>query len=224
MSDARAEILARLNGALTAGGAIEARRANVAARLAAPPRVAAPSRVQGVDLVETFRTRAQEVGATSARVAAPAALGQAVADYLRAHNLGTAIKLSPELAAKGVVWPPSFTVSQGRADGTEIVGVALARAGVAETGTLVLSAGPERPTTLNFLPEAHVVVIPASRIVGTYEEMWDRVREPIEPGGLLPRVVNWITGPSRTADIEQTLLVGVHGPKRLHIVVVDEEL
>jgi L-lactate dehydrogenase complex protein LldG len=220
MSDARAEILARLNGTLTAGAPIETRHANAAARLAAPPRVGAPARVQNVDLVETFRTRAEDVGATTTRVTSRAGIGEAVADYLRAHNLGTAIKLSPELAGKGVVWPQTFEVSQGRADGTETVGIALARAGVAETGTLVLSAGPERPTTLNYLPEAHVVVVPSARVVGTYEEMWDRIREP----GLLPRVVNWITGPSRTADIEQTLLVGVHGPKRLHIVVVDEEL
>lgn len=224
MSDARADIFARLNGTLSAGGTIEGRRAQAAERLAKPPRVPPPSRVHDVDLVAAFRERAEMVGATTTRVASCADIGAAVAEHLRARNLGTDIKISPELAARLIAWPPAFHVSVGHADGSESVGVAQARAGVAETGTLVMSSGPERPTTLNFLPEAHIVILAASSIVGTYEEMWDRIRAPIGPSGLLPRVVNWITGPSRTADIEQTLLMGVHGPKQLHIIVVDDEL
>jgi L-lactate dehydrogenase complex protein LldG len=163
------------------------------------------------------------VGATTQRVATRAELGDAVADYLRARNLGTTVKLSPELAARTVTWPASFAITTGRATGEDLVGIAEARAGVAETGTLVMASGADRPTTLNFLPETHIVIVPVARIVGTYEEAWDRLRGPHMTRGLLPRAVNWITGPSRTADIEQTLLTGVHGPKRLHIIVVDED-
>ena len=223
MSGARDNIFARLHGTLAAGGTTEERRAQAAARLARPPRVAAPGRVQNVDLIDAFRARAEEVGATTARIGARAELGAAVADYLRARNLGTQVKLSPELAARDIAWPETLTLSQGRAGGEDMVGIALARVGVAETGTLMLASGANSPTTLNFLPETHIVVVPAARVVGTYEEGWDRVRDSGQETEMLPRAVNWITGPSRTADIEQTILTGVHGPKRLHIIVVDEE-
>ena len=77
------------------------------------------------------------------------------------------------------------------------------------------------PTTLNFLPEKHVVVLKASQVVGAYEDGWDRLRESHGPGSL-PRVVNFITGPSRTADIEQTIQLGAHGPRRLHVLLVED--
>ncbi|MDX1605990.1 MAG: lactate utilization protein C, partial [Candidatus Competibacterales bacterium] len=98
------------------------------------------------------------------------------------------------------------------------VTVTPAFAGIAETGTLMLLSGPDSPTTLNFLPDAHIVVLPAERIVGPYEAAWQRLRARNEP---LPRTVNLITGPSRSADIEQTLQLGAHGPIRLHILLVE---
>ena len=86
----------------------------------------------------------------------------------------------------------------------------------------MLLAGPEGPTTLNFLPENHVVVLKKSELVGAYEDAWDRLRDAVGPDGLLSRVVNMITGPSRTGDIEQTIELGAHGPLRLHILLVDD--
>ena len=94
-----------------------------------------------------------------------------------------------------------------------------AEAGVAETGTLVLLSGPDNPTTINFLPDTHVVVVRAADILGDYESVWRRLRERLGPG-VMPRLVNLVTGPSRSADIEQTLLLGAHGPRALHIIVV----
>ena len=91
-------------------------------------------------------------------------------------------------------------------------------AGVAETGTLAMLSGPERPVTLNFLPEAHIALVGTRDLVGAYEDMWARVRE----AGETPRAVNLITGPSRSADIGQELRMGAHGPRRLHIVLVDD--
>ena len=85
----------------------------------------------------------------------------------------------------------------------------------------MLLSGPECPTTLAFLPETHVVVLDAGRIVGAYEDAWARLR--VERPNAMPRSVNWITGPSRTADIEQTLFLGAHGPRRLHIVIVRDQ-
>ena len=91
-------------------------------------------------------------------------------------------------------------------------------AGVAESGTLVLTSGADNPTTLNFLPDTHIIVVAAADIVGDYETLWQKLRE----RGTLPRTVNWITGPSRSADIEQTLILGAHGPRRLHVMVVGD--
>jgi len=98
--------------------------------------------------------------------------------------------------------------------------VSRAFAGVAETGTLVLTSGADNPTSLNFLPDNHIVVIDAKDVAGDYEAVWPRLREKF--GDLMPRVVNLITGPSRSADIEQTLILGAHGPRRLHVIVVGE--
>ncbi len=86
----------------------------------------------------------------------------------------------------------------------------------------MLTSGPERPTTLNFLPETHIVLLTADQVVGGMEEAWAKLRERYGRG-VMPRTVNLITGPSRSADIEQTLQMGAHGPRRLHIILVDGE-
>ena len=90
---------------------------------------------------------------------------------------------------------------------------------MAETGTLMLPSGSETPSTLNFLPDTHVVVLKSRDVVGPYEEAWDRLRA---GGKTLPRTVNFVTGPSRTGDIEQTIYLGAHGPRHLHILLIDE--
>jgi L-lactate dehydrogenase complex protein LldG len=72
---------------------------------------------------------------------------------------------------------------------------------------------------LNFLPECHTVLVAASDIVGSYEEAWDRIRA-LSGDATLPRSVNLISGPSRTADIEQTIVRGAHGPRRLHVLIL----
>src|SRR3546814_16611786 len=66
----------------------------------------------------------------------------------------------------------------------------------------MMASGPEAPTTLNFLPENHIVVLRTSQVIGSYEEAWQRLRAALGPG-VMPRAVNMITGPSRTGDIEQ---------------------
>ena len=91
-------------------------------------------------------------------------------------------------------------------------------AAVAETGTLMLISGAQTPTTLNFLPDTHIVVVHAGQIVASYEDGWDLLRA----RGGLPRTVNFVTGPSRTGDIEQRIQLGAHGPRRLHVVLVDD--
>jgi L-lactate dehydrogenase complex protein LldG len=125
----------------------------------------------------------------------------------------------------GLPWTedaPSLERHRGRADMTDETSLSRAFAGVAETGTLVVTSGPDNPTTLNFLPENHIVILFADDIVASYEDVWDRLRH--LNGSALPRTVNMITGPSRTGDIEQTIELGAHGPRRLHIMIVDRSL
>lgn len=108
------------------------------------------------------------------------------------------------------------------ARGEDRVALTPALAGVAETGTLVLESGADKPTALNFLPEHHVVALRASELVASPEDVWDRLREAAS-GGPLPRTVNLITGPSRTGDIELTIHLGAHGPRALHVLLIEDE-
>jgi L-lactate dehydrogenase complex protein LldG len=178
------------------------------------------NKAQRVDL---FCEEATRVNATVVRVSAMDKVPDGVSDYLRTHQLPARIKIAPHPALKDLAWQAttSLMVEEGRGQGDDGVSVSMAFGGVAETGTLVMSSGPETPTSLNFLPLDHIVVVQADDIAGNYEAVWERIREKSGPGKL-PRTVNWITGPSRTADIEQTLLLGAHGPQRLHILIVDQ--
>jgi len=150
-------------------------------------------------------------------------LPQSVSNYLRNRNLPQALRMGDDERLASADWSqaPNLVCSKGPSDGTDLVGLSHAGAGVAETGTLVISSGAANPTTVNFLPENHIVVVKASDIEGDYETAFAGMRE--ENGqGIMPRTVNLITGPSRSGDIEQTMLLGAHGPRSLHVIVVDE--
>src|SRR6266700_674630 len=147
----------------------------------------------------------------------------AVAEFLRAHNLPMAVRRGedPRLAAMPWQRERTLEVKQGASDGNDLAAVSHAFGAVAESGTLMLTSGKDNPTTLNFLPDTHIVVVDADDVAGDYETLWRKLRERFGAGAM-PRTVNWITGPSRSADIEQTLILGAHGPRRLHVMVVGE--
>jgi L-lactate dehydrogenase complex protein LldG len=87
----------------------------------------------------------------------------------------------------------------------------------------MLVSGEATPTTLNFLPDTHIVILRARQVVASYEDGWDLLRQrPGEGPKALPRTVNFITGPSRTGDIEQRIELGAHGPRRLHVILVGD--
>jgi L-lactate dehydrogenase complex protein LldG len=79
---------------------------------------------------------------------------------------------------------------------------------------------PATPPTVSLLPETHIAVLLESCIVRSMEDAWARLRS--RRTGM-PRTVNFISGPSRTADIEQTVTLGAHGPYRVHIILVGVE-
>ena len=117
---------------------------------------------------------------------------------------------------------PYTTLFQSPSD---YVSVTPAFAGIAETGTLMVHSGATTPYTLNFLPETHIAVLGAEKIVGAYEDAWARLRTKLKAAGetTLPRTVCLITGPSRTGDIEKKILLGMHGPPRLNIILVETD-
>jgi len=142
---------------------------------------------------------------------------------LAMQNLPSALVMAPHPELRAVPWSerPLLQIREGRAEGSDVVSLQHGFAGIAETGTLMLPSAPERPTTLNLLAETALVLLRASRVVGAYEEAWDLLRA--EHGeGTMPRNVMLVTGVSRSADIEQTLELGAHGPRRLHVLLVDD--
>jgi L-lactate dehydrogenase complex protein LldG len=149
------------------------------------------------------------------------AVPEALAGYLAAQNLPTEFVMAPHPDLRAIPWAtrPMLRPREGRAEPSDTVSLQHAFAGIAETGTLMLPSSPERPTTLNLLADTAVVLLRASRLVGAYEEAWDLMRAEL---GAMPRNVMLVTGPSRSADIEQSLELGAHGPRRLHVVLVED--
>jgi len=188
-----------------------------------------PGRAKGdrAQLLKRFQDMAEGVSCTVEIVADETAVPAAVADYLRGNNLPTAVTLAPDPWLSGLDWAGQslLETKTGAAGIDDMVSVTPAFAGVAETGTLVALSGAAHPTTLNFVPDYHVVALRTSQIVGAYEEVWDRLRKAYKQGRgfTMPRTVNMITGPSRTADIALTIELGAHGPRSLHIVLIDDE-
>lgn len=175
-----------------------------------PARAVLPHDQQVALLLEMLAEQASTVVRVADRTAVPAA----VAAYLAEHDLGRRVRLAPAVA--DLDWS-GLAASAGPAGADDPVSVTPAFAAVAETGTLILLSGADSPTTLNFLPDTHIVVVAVADVVGVYEDVWDRLRA---AGPDLPRTVDMITGPSRTGDIEQTIQLGAHGPRRVHIILV----
>lgn len=227
---ARAAILAGIRRSLGRGPLDEAARAPLEARLRDPKPNVVPARAQipHAQQVDLFVEMVEQVHGTVTRVRSAEDVPGEVANYLAQHNLPTDIIMAPDPALDGYPWEkrPMLVIRRGKAEEADAVSVTGALMGFAETGTLMLTSSPDHPSTLNFLPETHVVVMRAEQITGSYEEGWARLRERAKASGqdenFMPRTVNLVTGPSRTADIEQRMQLGAHGPRRLHIVIVED--
>ncbi len=220
----REAIFKRLRTSLEVSGDDHARREAVRARLADAPGGLIPKRGQlpPEGRVALFCEMAEAVQSTVQRVTDASAVPQAVAETLRARNLPPAVRMGDDPRLLAMPWTdvPALQVLHGRSHGSDVATVSHAIGGIAETGTLMLHSGTDNPTTLNFLPEIHIVVIHVTDIAGDMESIWRRVRETFGKG-VMPRVVNMITGPSRSADIEQKLILGAHGPRSLHVIITE---
>ena len=219
----REAVMASIRRSLGVTGRELPRRAAVEERIERAPKGVIPARGHGDAgrRLAVFNEMVLASQATVVEVGAAADVPQAVAAFLRDHNLPSTLRRGEDPRLASLPWEKTtIDVSTGRSDGTDRSAISHALAGVAETGTLVLASGRDNPSTLNFLPDNHIVIVEGRDVVADYETMWARVRRSYGKG-TMPRTVNWITGPSRSADIEQTILLGAHGPRRLHVIVVN---
>lgn len=223
---AKDAILDRIRGAIERSGNQGDREAAVADRLAASPRGVMPSRgaLEADERLALFKRQAEAVSATVETIPSYDDLPSSVAGYLRERNLPAIVRMGDDPRLRAADWQREATLEilDGATDGNDLAGISHAFGAIAETGTLALLSGPDNPTTINFLPEYHIAVLSADDVAGDMETIWDRMRSRFGKG-VMSRVVNFVTGPSRSADIEQTILLGAHGPRALHIVIVDQQ-
>ena len=219
---ARDAVLGRVRKALGATGDRAAASTEAERCIAAHthgPRPAMPE-----DLLAKFMTRATDMQSTVERVADRTLIPTAVARYVNALELPPA--LAAQKSHKGVCWPEfgdldwkgvSLVIEARPTFGNDRLGITGTYCAIAETGTLVVLSGANTPTATTLLPDTHIAVVRADRIVSGMEEAFALIRR---EKGQLPRAINMISGPSRTGDVEQTIVLGAHGPFRVHIVVV----
>jgi L-lactate dehydrogenase complex protein LldG len=194
--------------------------------LAAHPAGPRPA-IEG-ELKLRFRTMSERMSSTVDEVSRLADAPVAAARYLDAQGLERRAVAWPAL--EGFDWAgaglavefraPRFDESQG----SDPVGITGCYCALAETGTIVLLSGIDTHASTHLLPETHIALVRASRIVAGMEDAFALMRA--ERGGsahMMPRAVNMVSGPSRTADIEQTVVLGAHGPYRVHLIIAPEE-
>lgn len=220
----RDTMVASIRRSLGVTGQEAPRRRAVADRLKEHPRGVVPARGQlpSVERLALFRAMVEAAAGTVEDTPRAGDVPGAVASFLRAHNLPMAIRRGADPRLAAMPWDKERTLELtiGPSRGGDLAAISHAFGAIAESGTLMLTSGPDNPTTLNFLPDTHLVVVAAEDIAGDYETLWQRLRERFGADGKMPRTVNLITGPSRSADIAQTLILGAHGPRRLHVMVV----
>lgn len=225
--NARDDILGGIRRGLGRGAVTGMDAEALAERVAMHRRNLIPSRATALDAVERidlFAKMAEAVQTTVARVGTDRDVPDEVARYLAAENLPAELKMAPDPALDALLWAERsmLQIRRGKAEAGDTVSLTPCLAAIAETGTLMLVSGEATPTTLNFLPDTHIVVVRAGQVVASYEDGWDLLRaQSADRLWGLPRTVNFITGPSRTGDIEQRIELGAHGPRRLHVIIID---
>lgn len=197
----------------------------VKSRIAHHPEHSIPARAKGSksQLQQRFIQRAIEAKAEVVCCKDTTEAINKIIEFLQ-HKEFELLRVDDSTDINELIWPENrvFKIEKGRAEITDNVSLTAAVCGIAETGTLMLASSATTPTTLAFLPEFHLVLLPVSKIVGSYEDAWKLMKQ--NHPAIFPRNVNLITGPSRSADIEQTLLMGAHGPKSLIIYLVGDLL
>lgn len=215
MSSARDDILEGLRRRIGRDATNAAAAREHVERMIAQPR-SGPGPAVSEDVAALFIERARAMISTVDLCADLAQVPVRCAQWLRQHELPLDPVVAPSLAE--LDWRGAGLDARiGAAGGSDRVGVTGCFRAIAETGTLMLCSGPDSPAVNSLLPETHVAVVPRVHIVADMEAAWHAARVEL---AVWPRAVNFISGPSRTADIEQTIVLGAHGPYRVHLLIV----
>lgn len=183
-------------------------------RLQARPRGPLPQ--VGNDLGAVLVDRLQAAACTVAFASSVSEIGEEAVRWLQQQGTDMKLVCSAGPLLDSVDWPDSVDVRDPANGVDHNTTVTEAFCAIAETGSLVKLSSHDSPTALNFLPDNFICVIRRERIVRHIEDLWDLLRTEQEG---MPRALNIITGPSRTADVEQTIQLGAHGPRRMHVIV-----
>jgi len=208
MSSARERILNRVRAAMPEDNN---RQQTAEQRVSHPPALIRPQ-INENQLMQ-FRDKLELGGGNLTLVESYSAAISLISDFLREQQLPMRLRLAPAL--KHMAWPSDLDISYGKSDGNDLVSVTPAFCAIAESGSVVLLSSPDSPTSLNYLPDVHFVIVEASQLVSHIEDVWTKLRQQN-----MPRTVNIITGPSKTADVEQTLQIGAHGPRQLRVILI----
>ena len=219
---ARDAVLGRVKKAVGATG--DRAKANAEAQQYMAAHAHGPRPSMPADLLAKFMTRATDMESTVERIADRASIPGAIARYIDALVLPAPI--ASQKSHQGVCWP-EFADLDWKGAGLDVevrptlgddrLGITGTFCAIAETGTLVVLTGADTPTATTLLPDTHIAVLRADRVVSGMEEVFALIRK---ERGQMPRAINLISGPSRTGDVEQTIVLGAHGPFRVHILVV----
>lgn len=173
----------------------------------------------GADAVVDFFARARAAGAEVRRISRMADVPQAVAAVLRDRNHPAIVHVPRDAALQSLPWSaaPGLTLESG-SPGPDDAVLASAPYAICETGTLAYPSHAECPASWHFRAGLEIAVLRADAILPTLEAVVAQVKR----NGALPHTLNFVTGPSRTGDIEQTLEIGAHGPKALVVLIVEE--
>ena len=213
---ARENILARIRSksgksGVTSEGELVAVRAHISKHQRGPLPTFARH-----DPVQHFIEECARLSTTITEVAELVDVPREVARYIASESLQSRCVGWSEFAA--LDWRVAGIEYDNRpANGDDLIGVTGCFCAIGETGTLLLLSAPATPKSTALLPETHICVVKRSRMVPTMEDAFALVRDEI---GEPPRATFFVSGPSRTADIEQTIVIGAHGPYRVHVILI----
>jgi L-lactate dehydrogenase complex protein LldG len=182
-----------------------------------------PRLLRGMDrtrLLETFRDRVVAAAGTVADIGSRANAPEEVRRYMEQHALPATLRLAPEVDDLAAALPATLRVTRGANRDDVVTVLSVAYAGIAETGSIVMVSGGNTPASLNYLPDAFLVLLDTRPLLATMEDLWERLRN--DRAHKSARSVNIITGPSRTADVEQIIQLGAHGPRQLHVLLYED--
>jgi len=210
-TNSRAEIFANIRCSLRRG------KLDTQQRAALQQRLHPIQKNQSVDNLAThiahFQQQLEKLAGSVQTVHSDVAVVQAIRTFLQQHNFPLTCVAAQHL--RDLPWQADLQIEYRNATAHDRISITQGFAGIAETGSVMMLSSSDSPTPLNFLPEVHIVLLNAIDIVADLETAWAKLR--MASG--LPRTVNLISGPSRTADIEQTIQLGAHGPRAFHVIL-----